>query len=427
MRDLLGRGNPGNVYRMTIGKLPYDTVVYPPAVQAGSSASLRIIGKDTEGTDTNFTVSPINTLGLTSVGSPYGAQQIYVSGYTVTHEKSVTAPTCVTGQLAKSGATDTFTVQGDGAFDFEAFSERLGSSVPVRCRLFNNKGQNIARSDRDERMNAKLVAGQNYTLKVEAGYGEFEQVQCVYAVEIRPVHPVADVAIRPANITVRPGMSTAIEAVVLRREDITGDITVSAENLPSGVIVTPAIIQPDRNEARLILTCMSTAQPAERPISITVSATGRSGEVRANATPQEIVLLQNQPTPITRSECVLAVRGQSDFTGEVTSGSAIKVHPRRGVKVTVKVKRTPAFKGAVNVRIVNLPLGWVANQEQIPADKDTVTMLVRPDGNNTQPFLTRDPKLSPIYATVEMGADEYFYSVGSLLVNKADNISDKDE
>ncbi len=427
VRDLLGKGNPGNVYRMTVGELPYDTMVYPPAVQAGSSETVRLVGKDTDGTDTSFTVPSINSLGLTSVGSPYGAQEIYVSGFPVFgKDKTVVAPACMTGRLTKPGDSDIFTIQGDGTYDFEAYSERLGSSVPVRCRLLNNKGQSIAKSDRDERMTAKLENGKSYTMKVEPVYA-VDQMECVYAVEARPIHPIADVAIRPANITIRPGMSTAAEVVLLRREDIAGDITVSADNLPPGVIVTPAIIQPDRNEARLIITAMPSAAPSERPITITVSAQGPAGEVRSAAQPQEIVLVQNNPTPIIRSECILAVRGQSDFTGEVTSGKVIKVHPRKGVKVVVKITRKSSFAAAVNVKLTGLPSGWVANQEQIPANKDTVTLLVRPDGNNTEPFLKRDPKLSPIYATVEMGPDEYMFVVASMLVNRADVITDKDD
>ena len=87
------------------------------------------------------------------------------------------------------------------------------------------------------------------------------------------------------------------------------------------------------------------------------------------AHPQEIVLLQNNRTPIEREECVLAVRGVSDFMGEVTAvtGKTLKVHPRKGVKVTVKITRKSTFKGAVNVSMTGLPQGWVANQEQIIA------------------------------------------------------------
>ena len=429
VRDLLGRGNPGNVYRLSIGQLPYDMAVYPPAVQAGASASLQVVGKDTEGSDTSFTMPSINSLGLKPIGSPYGPQAVYITGYPVTtRDKTATLPACLTGRITHAGTTDKFTVEGDGVFEFETFADRINSVTPVRVHVWNDKGQNIANIDRDNRATAKLDAGKPYSVSVEPATSD-PTVDCVYAVEARPVHPVADVAVRPANITVRPGMATPVEVVVRRREGIVGDIMVSAENLPSGVIVTPAIIQPDRNEGTLILTAVSSAPITERPITITVSANGPLGEVRSVAHPQEIVLLQNNRTPIEREECVLAVRGVSDFMGEVTAvtGKTLKVHPRQGVKVTVKITRKSTFKGAVNVSMTGLPQGWVANQEQIPADKDTVTLLVRPDGNDTRPFLERDAKLSPIYATVLMGADEYNFVVGTLLVNRADNINDKDD
>src|SRR5439155_17778986 len=53
-RDLLGRGNPGSVYRLTMGEVPYDTAIYPPAAQAGQQAQLRVVGKNTEAVDTKF-------------------------------------------------------------------------------------------------------------------------------------------------------------------------------------------------------------------------------------------------------------------------------------------------------------------------------------------------------------------------------------
>ncbi len=427
VRDLLGRGNPGNVYRLAIGQIPYDTAVFPPAVQVGSSANLKLIGKDTEGTDTTFSLPAINTFGVTPIGTPFGPHKIYLSGFPIsTKDKTATLPACLAGEIDKPGTTDSFSIEGEGVYEFEAFSDRVGSPVPMRAaHLMNDKGQNIANIDRDGRMTAKLDPGKKYQLTVEPDVAEGKN-ECVYAIDVHPIHPIADIAVRPANITVRPGMSTPVEVVVRRREGVTGDIMVSAENLPSGVIVTPAIIQPDRNEGTIIIAALSSAPLTERPISITVSASGPSGEVKTTARPQEIVLLQNQRTPIDREECVLAVRGASDFTGEIVGAKVVKVHPRKGVKVTVKVTRKPNFKGPVNINIIGLPLGWVANQDTIQPDKDTITMLVRPDGNDTRPFLNRDPKFTPIYATVTMATDEYSFVVGTILVNRADVIDDKE-
>ena len=35
-RDLLGKGNPGSVYRLAMGSVPYDTAINPPAAPASA-------------------------------------------------------------------------------------------------------------------------------------------------------------------------------------------------------------------------------------------------------------------------------------------------------------------------------------------------------------------------------------------------------
>ena len=279
VRDMLGRGNPGNVYRMTIGQLPYDTVVYPPAVQAGSSETVRLIGKDVEGTDTSFKVPSINSLGLASIGSPYGAQEIYVSGFPVfTKDKTVVAPACMTGQLTRPGESDTFTVQGDGTFDFEAYSERLGSSVPVRCRLSNCKRKNIARSDRDERMTATLQAGQTYSLKVRP-FLTVDQMQCVTVVKPEQIHQVMLRYLRFVQQTSRSGPACQLRSMQFFcvEKDAGGDIIpFQRRNLPAARRCH-AELTTGHSADRKPKPVLSAYRLRLQPITLTVNASG-SGE-----------------------------------------------------------------------------------------------------------------------------------------------------
>ena len=69
----------------------------------------------------------------------------------------------------------------------------------------------------------------------------------------------------------------------------------------------------------------------------------------------------------------------------------------------------------------------MANQVWNSRDKDTVTLLVPAMAITTGMILERNPGLALSTPTVEMGPDEYMYVVGSLLVNRADNINDKDD
>ena len=56
--------------------------------------------------------------------------------------------------------------------------------------------------------------------------------------------------------------------------------------------------------------------------------------------------------------------------------------------------------------------------------KEEITMLVRPDGNNTQPFLKRDVSFPPIICLIEAVVDEYPHVIGILTVVPADKIVD---
>lgn len=248
----------------------------------------------------------------------------------------------------------------------------------------------------------------------------------VYCVEARPASAVLECVARPASVTIRPGMSTPVEITLARREGITGDVTISAANLPPGVTCSPAIIPPDRNRGYVILNAEANAAPSEQPIELYASAQGPNGEVKTRAVPQETYRIQNNPRYLTRSECLVVVRGQPEFSVTLADSGPIKAHPRKGVEVKVKIQRRGDFKGNVTIQIENLPSGWVANQETAGPNQTELTMIVRPDGNNTQPFLKRDLKLTPIHAIVIANVDEYEFAIATPLVQKADR-ADEDE
>ncbi len=266
-----------------------------------------------------------------------------------------------------------------------------------------------------------------YTLKVEAPKEKMQDPEddssgtsYVYCVEAKPSAAVLECVMRPASVTLRPGMSTPVEVTLARREGTTGDITVTATNLPPGVTASPAIIQPDRQRAYVILTADAGAMPAEQPIELTASGQGPNGEVTTRAVPQEEYRIQNNPRYLTRSECLVVVRGQPEFSVTIEDNGPIKAHPRKSVDVKVKIQRKGNFKGNVTIQIENLPSGWVANQETAGPNQTEVIMRVRPDGNNPLPFLQRDPKWTTINALIIATVDEYSFVMATRPVQKSE-------
>jgi hypothetical protein len=431
VRDLLSSSNPGSVYRLTMGVVPYDTVLYPPAAQANSSASLQVIGKNAGAVQASYTLAAPADTGVIQVGSPSGPMPCYVTPYPVVKDESLSAaspavalPAGFGGRIGKAGATDTFPIKGDGMFTFETYASRLGAQTNPRVTLLNAKGGEVGHADGDSRMTAKLEAGQAYSLRVQelAGQGGPEYV---YMVEARPAKPGLTCVARPDNVTLRPGVAVAVDVILTQREGVEGDVQITAEDLPPGVTMTPVVIPPDRNEAWLLLRAAPDCKPLEQPIHIIATAHGPLGDVKTLAQPQELYRLNGDLRAHNWSSSVVAVRGQADFQVQAVSSGPIKVHPRKAVPVKFKITRRPGFTGGVTVYLSGLPSGWVANPESTTGTE--VTLMVRADGNDTNPYLKRDAKLSPILATIEAQSDEFRFAFGTLPCTKADKISDRDD
>jgi hypothetical protein len=431
VRDLLGRPNPSSVYRLTMGLLPYDNVAYPVAGQAGSAIAAAVIGKGSEQVNTKFTLPVPADTGVVNAPSPFGPLPFYSCASPVITAgpgvKPASVPAAFTGQIAKAGAQDVFPVAPatTGVYEFEGYATRLSSPMSISAAITKADGSAIATFGGDGRMTARLEAGQNYFLKVSSGNGVVGP-NCVYAIEARHAGPGLDAVLRPDNITIRPGVSTAAMVILTRRDGVDGAVTVSAEDLPAGVTVTPVVLAPDRNTAWLQFNAAANAAPVEKPVRVTVSGHGPFGDRKSYAIPQEEYRLNNDPRYRNWSDATVAVRGQSDFSlAFVDPRSPILVHPRKATPVKVKVTRRPGFTGSVTVYLSGLPLGWVAGPEATTGNE--VTLTVRPDGNNTQPFLTRDVKWAPVLTTLEGASDDFRFAFGTIEVKRVAVISDKDD
>jgi hypothetical protein len=425
VRDLLGRANPGSVYRLTmgaVGTVSYDTTLFPPGGQANAQTAFQVVGTHGEGVVASYSATLPALSGVRSVGSPFGSQPCVVTPYPVARDESgpgtpIALPAAFGGRIYKAGETDAFTVQGAGDFEFQVYAPEVGSPLTPGVQLVKADGSALLNMGVG-RNTVKLEAGQTYSLRVGDG-NRRAGPEYVYFIEARPARPRLELVSRPDNVTLRPGQATAVEVTLARREGVEGNIEVTAEDLPSGVTATKAILPPDRNQTWLILTAAPNAAPVEKPFLIAATGRGPLGEVRAVATPQEYYRLNNNPRYISRQEAVLTVRGQADFTASLLSEKPIPVHPKQAVEVKVKIKRREGYRGGIVVQMSGLPSGWTASPETLPADRDEVTLKVRPDGNNTQPFLNRDPKLTPLRAVIEASADDFDFVVGTLEVQAA--------
>ncbi len=421
VRDLLGKGNPGSVYRLTMGAVPYDTALYPVAGQTGQRFTAQIAGKDLVGVGKSFTMTVPDRTGLTLVNTPWGAQSLYVSQFPVVQASQggpiVPLPAALTGRIDRAGAADTFSVRGSGPWEFETYAERLGAPDSLRVALLGPDGKRQAGGRGDRRFTVNLDASKTYQIRIDDADGKSGE-DYVYVVEARPLRPYIEVVARPDTVALRPGSATTVELLLTRREGVDGDVVVTAEGLPAGVTARPLSIPSDRQRGWLILDASTDAAATAQPFTIRATASAGGAIYTTRCIPQEEYRINNNPKYADRAESVVGVGGQPDFTAGVNVDGPIRVEIKKGVEIKVKVQRRNGYKGGLTARIVGLPQGWTANQEGLPGDRDEVTMLVRPDGDNQQPFIKRDPKLTPIQAIVQLIEDDVPYVVGVLPVEK---------
>ena len=229
---------------------------------------------------------------------------------------------------------------------------------------------------------------------------------------------------RDANVTLRPGMTTPVEIHVAKR-DVGNPIQIEAQELPPGVTAEPLSIAPDRGIGYLLLKAAPDLKPLEKPFRMVATFKTDKGETRNLVIPQEEYRLNNDRRYNSRAEAMIAVRGQSDFSVNLASGKSVRVHPRDAVDVKLNVIRREGFKSGITFVVRDLPSGWTANAEGIGADRAELTLKIRPDGNNTKPFMERDKKLPPVRAYIEAIADDFRFIVGTLEIRPA-SVSKKD-
>jgi hypothetical protein len=334
-------------------------------------------------------------------------------------------PASFAGRFDAAGQTHTFTVQAAGRWEFHPYTSQLGSPVALRLRLHNEKDARVGNGLGDGGIVADLEAGKSYHLLATEANGRFGP-EFVYAIEARKATPGLGCVLRPCNLFVHPGASTRIEAILSRRENIQGDVIVRARDLPPGVTASEARIQPDRDRAWVVLTAAPNAPESDAPITVEAEATGPQGTTQVRCVPQEEFRLNNDPRYVDRAECVLGVRGKSDFTATIQPGSSLSVDTKKGVEVKIKIARQVGFKEDLVARIDGLPSGWIADAVGISGDRSEVTLIVRPDGNDRRPFLKRDPAMTPIVALVELFHRDNPYVIGLLKIEKP-AVIEKDE
>jgi hypothetical protein len=388
VRDMLYRGSPGSVYRLSMGALPYKTYLFPPGGRRGETAAVTLHGENVTPAALQVPVAEGAPAGLRRVPTPHGVLPFVAGDYPEFIKRPepgpqpVALPVSINGRVDHEEAADrypfTLTPESLGAYTFELFAERIGSPLVGRLVLHNGKGQSLASdggAGRDARIDYNFTQPGDYVLEVVDAAGKHGPAH-VYRVSAGPAAPDFALTVSPDNPNLGPGSSVYLQVRVQRRVGITGEIEVTFSELPPGVTASPVVLRPNENQAFAVLTAAPDAKPGAFSVTgVTAKSVAGGRTITREVVPYEVYRINNAQTAF-RANMVVTVGPEAEWTVALEPG-AMKMSADGGpVEVRARLTRKGNNRD-LPFAIVGVPAGIEAPRAILfkrGADELTFTM-----------------------------------------------------
>jgi hypothetical protein len=384
IRDIIYRGRPDFIYRLTIGELPYVTDIFPLGGQTGSRAAIQLHGYNLAKNTITFDL-PKEPQKITIEGMPFLVD-------------SKCEPAVINGKIQKPGdvANYPLTVKAGEKLVMEVMARRLGSPLDSILTLYDAKGNQLAENDdwtdltdspathhADSRILYTFAAAGTYTLRLRDVQGNGGD-EYAYRLTIAPPQPDFVLRIVPDNPRMGQGDTTAITVTAIRKDNFDGEIHLDVEGLPPGFKASEAVIQNGQDEGRLTITAPPDAPMAIVEPAIWGTATTDKDTVRHRAQTAENVMQAFAYTHFMPTErLALSVLKPAAYSlqCDVEPGKVLEVKQDSEVPVKIKVARLPETKGAVNLSTGRVANGITMKSIFLPADKDEATVNISVAGD----------------------------------------------
>ncbi|HEU4753869.1 MAG TPA: hypothetical protein VFU47_12245, partial [Armatimonadota bacterium] len=370
VRDMLYRGTPSSIYRLSIGSLPYGQYLYPAGGRSGQSASATVYSQNMPPQSLLIPLPADAPEGVRDVTTAAGTFKFVVGQYPEyvsspgMEVQPVTLPVTLNGRIEAEGATDryrfTLAKEALGPYRFQAYAEQIGSPLEARLTLKNAKGQVLASAaqqrTRDPRLDYTFSQPGEYTLEISNTSAKFGP-EYVYRVSAGPAEPDFRLSAGPDNPNLGPGSSVYLAVRVNGRVGIPGDIEISVEGLPPGVTASPTRLRPDENQGFITLSAAADAKPGSfSRVRVVGRATVNGKVIEREASVYEVYRINNNPQNLYRSEMVVTVGPEIGWTVSLEPGAA-RMSPESGpVTFTARLNRKGA-EGDIPFAIVGVPQG----------------------------------------------------------------------
>lgn len=291
------------VYRLTVTTGAYLDHALPLAVEKDAAAEVQLFGWNLSDALRTLPIAPRPAGETSSIAHELLANELALPHEP--HPARVEAepndkpeqapllewPVTVSGRIAQPGDVDHFRIQvkKGQSLAFEVESRTLGYPLDPYLTLLDAAGKTIARAD-DSKLSAdvqhtqRFAADGEYVLALRDLY-RHGGLRFVYRLRITETKPDFQLTLKADHFSVAPKKTVEIPVAVERANGFSGEISITAVELPAGVTAQPVTSQskgPSAKSVKLVLTASDA--PASGPLVIAGTAKLSDTEVRRDAT-----------------------------------------------------------------------------------------------------------------------------------------------
>ncbi len=281
VKDAIHRGRADFVYRITVGEIPFITSVFPLGGPAGRPSEVELKGwnlpVDKLTIDTSDQLAEIHPLSVrqgdvSSNAVPFAVGTLpecleEEANDTPSAAQPLVLPIVVNGRIDTPGDWDVYRIQGRAGQQVvaEVQARRLGTPLDSVLELRDEAGQRLAFCDdhedpaaalqthhADSLIQLTLPADGNYFLRL----GDAQQEGgAQYAYRLRVSAPQPDFALRvvPSAINAVAWQLEPITIYVLRKDGFDGEIALSFQGQPAGVLIDGPLVPAGQDRVRVTL------------------------------------------------------------------------------------------------------------------------------------------------------------------------------
>ncbi|MEI6492562.1 MAG: PPC domain-containing protein [Verrucomicrobiota bacterium] len=279
IRDALYRGREDFVYRITAGRIPFVTGIFPLGGLSGSNTSVEVSGWNLPRSRISIAVPPgegiecvpqlANGLATMDVAFAHGefAEPLDVEpNNDQAHAQPVTAPANINGRIDYPGDVDVFSIKckKGSPVVVEVFARRLNSPLDSFLRITDADGKQLATNDDfDDKESGLLTHHADSRIDfIPPSSGVFyvhlsdaqRQGGPEYTYRLRIDRPRPDFALRvaPSGINGAPGATVPVAIYAVRKDGFSGEINLSAS--AKGFVLSGGRIPPGSDSITTTLT-----------------------------------------------------------------------------------------------------------------------------------------------------------------------------